>query len=91
MPSSVEQQHVAELVEQPGYKIMYERAAQAREDYYANLARTLYTNPGKIGEADLYGKQMFFRGVMWALNNPLFEMKALERELARSRDEETEQ
>lgn len=66
----------------PGHQIMRKRLIEAREDYYTNLAKTLYGAPDTIGEADLRCKAAFFRGAIWILNEPVFTRKALERATA---------
>lgn len=76
---------LADWAKHPGHQIMRDRLLKAREDYYTNLARILYAQPGSLEPTDLTNKAAFFRGALWILNEPAFTAKALER--AQAHDE----
>jgi hypothetical protein len=85
---SQEQIDIAELSDTRGFQDLRERVRKAQVDYYTNLGREMYAKPHMVTEAALLQKQAFFRGAWFVLNTPLFEMSALARELAKTKDED---
>lgn len=67
---------------------MRQKFLAAREAYYTELGKTLYSDPAKLDANDLKCKSAFFRGALWILNEPVFNRQALERELAKEVDDE---
>lgn len=88
MADQREQILLAEWGQSEGHALMRRKVAELKDAYFHNLARELYANPEKLSEADLVNKRRFFDGVMWVLNKPIFELKALEAEFKRNPNEE---
>lgn len=71
---------IAELASHPGWGELRKRAAKARDQYFANLGKTLYLGE-PVSDADLHYRRGFFRGMNYILNQGTIEADALEREL----------
>lgn len=79
MDSDRDKPVLADWAKHPGHQIMRQRLTDTRNAYYARLGETLYRTPDLLAATDLREKAAFFKGALWILNNPVFELKALER------------
>lgn len=80
---------LADWANHPGHALMRAKYLKIRSDYYTNLGETLYRNPDQIAATDLREKAAFFRGALWILNDPVFERKALDRAMAQTEGDKT--
>jgi hypothetical protein len=83
---SPRRQVLADLANHPGWKELSEVVLETKNQYFANLASMLYNKPETVDEVALIRKSEFFKGMIWLLANPAFELRQLQAELDKEGD-----
>jgi hypothetical protein len=79
-------QVLADLANHPGWEELSAIVVEQKASYFQGLGAALYNDPRSVAETDLYFKRGFFKGMVWLLANPAFELRQLQAELDKEGD-----
>jgi hypothetical protein len=77
---------LADLATQPGWQELSKIVLEQKTAYFQTLGAALYNDPKSVTETDLHFKRGFFKGMIWLLANPAFELRQLQQELDKEGD-----